>query len=102
MNTLLLSRSDVRNLLDMATVISSVEQAFKELEPAILNSAIVVVDDIEQTIAGGEINIPIKLGLFKAEDIRATLGDIIIGKKKGRGSRDMSRFSIPPGSPLKM
>jgi alanine dehydrogenase len=56
----------------------------EELEPTILKKAIVVVDDIRQAVAGGEINVPIKKGLFRADDIYATLGEIIAGKKQGR------------------
>ncbi|MFC2049583.1 ornithine cyclodeaminase family protein [Chloroflexota bacterium] len=56
----------------------------EELEPAILKEAIVVVDDIRQASSGGEINVPIRKGLLKADDIHATLGEIIVGKKQGR------------------
>ena len=56
----------------------------EELEPSILQEAIVVVDDLRQTAASGEINVPITKGLFAIEEVYATLGEIIIGKKKGR------------------
>ncbi len=56
----------------------------EELEPSILREAIVVVDDIRQAVAGGEINVPIKKGLFSADDIYTTLGEIIASKKQGR------------------
>lgn len=56
----------------------------EELEPGVLNGAIVVVDDVRQASEGGEINIPISRGLFRAEDIYASLGEIIAGKKPGR------------------
>ncbi|MDD4858829.1 MAG: ornithine cyclodeaminase family protein [Dehalococcoidales bacterium] len=60
----------------------------EELEPAILKSAVVVVDDIEQATGGGEINVPISRGLFTESDIYATLADIVSGKKPGRRSND--------------
>ncbi len=56
----------------------------EELAPAILKGAIVVVDDMEQVSVAGEINVPLKKGLFKVADICATLGEIVAGKKHGR------------------
>ncbi len=48
----------------------------------------VVVDDLKQAVAGGEVNVPISRGQFTAERIHATLGDIIAGKRPGRAGRD--------------
>lgn len=56
----------------------------EELAPSILKEAIVVVDDMEQASVAGEINVPLKKGLFEVEDIHATLGEIVAGKKQGR------------------
>lgn len=56
----------------------------EELEPMILKEAIVVVDDLTQASAAGEINVPLKTGLFGIDEVYATLGEIIIGKKQGR------------------
>jgi alanine dehydrogenase len=56
----------------------------EELEPRILREAVVVVDEREQAIHGGELNVPISRGQFRARDIHATLGDILIGRKAGR------------------
>lgn len=56
----------------------------QELEPSILRDSIVVVDDPRQAAGGGEINVPVRDGLFRIEDIHATLGDIIAGLKPGR------------------
>jgi len=44
----------------------------------------VVVDDTRQAIAGGEINVPVKKGLFTSDQVYATLAEIIVGAKKGR------------------
>ncbi len=60
----------------------------QELEPSILKDAMVVVDDLSQSVAGGEVNVPISRGQFKAEQIHATLGEIITGKKPGRKDRN--------------
>ncbi len=56
----------------------------EELEPSILKEATVVVDDLRQASAAGEINVPFKKGLFRIEDVYATLSEIIVGEKQGR------------------
>jgi alanine dehydrogenase len=56
----------------------------QELDPQILQSARVVVDDPTQAYHAGEINVPLRQGLFKKEQVWATLGDIITGAKAGR------------------
>jgi len=56
----------------------------EELEPSILNKAIVVVDDLGQASAAGEINVPVSKGLYKVDQVHATLSEIMLGKKKGR------------------
>jgi len=56
----------------------------EELEPSILKEAIVVVDDLVQASAAGEINVPLRKGLFSIEEVYATLGEIITGKKQSR------------------
>ena len=56
----------------------------EELEPSILKEAVVVVDDIRQASAGGEINVPIKEGVFTADQIYGTLAELVVGNKKGR------------------
>ncbi len=56
----------------------------EELDPSILKEAIVVVDDLSQASAAGEINVPVAKGLFGIDEVYATLGEIIIGSKQGR------------------
>ncbi len=60
----------------------------EELEPSLLKAAMVVVDDRHQASLAGEINVPISQGLFKIEDIYATLSEIITGKKPGRKNKE--------------
>jgi alanine dehydrogenase len=48
----------------------------------------VVVDDLNQAVAGGEVNVPISRGLFNVEQIHSTLGEIIVGRKPGRRDRN--------------
>ncbi len=56
----------------------------EELEPDVLKGAVVVVDDLRQASAGGEINVPITEGLYSPDEVYASLGEIIAGKKPGR------------------
>lgn len=59
----------------------------QELDPRLLKRGLVFVDDMAQAVHSGEINVPITKGLFTAEDITGTLGEVVIGKKQ-RGSPD--------------
>jgi alanine dehydrogenase len=60
----------------------------QELDGRLLHDAVVVVDEIEQAVHGGEVNVPIARGEFSASDIHATLGDVLTGKADGRRSAD--------------
>jgi alanine dehydrogenase len=65
----------------------------QELDPAILARALVVVDEHEQAIHGGELNVAVSRGLFRPRDIHASLGDILIGRRHGRRSaRELTVF----------
>jgi len=56
----------------------------QELDPAILTTAKVVVDDWAQASHSGEINVPLAQGELTPEHIYGSLGDIVAGKKPGR------------------
>lgn len=58
----------------------------EELDPTILRRAKIVVDDYEQAMHSGEINVPISQGVLRAEQIYAELGEIIAGLKGGRAN----------------
>ena len=58
----------------------------QELDERILLRAKIVVDDMEQALHGGEINVAISKGIIKPEDVHATLGEIVAGIKRGRES----------------
>jgi alanine dehydrogenase len=58
----------------------------QELDPDILLRAKVVVDDVEQAIHGGEVNVPLSTGVIARGNIYADLGEIITKKKPGRTS----------------
>ena len=61
----------------------------EELDPSILKEAVVVVDDLRQASTAGEINVPVTKGLFAVDDVYATLGEIIVGRKQGRTNNDV-------------
>ena len=58
----------------------------QELDPRILHDALVVVDDRAQAIHGGELNVPVRCGQYRARQIHATLGEILLGRRRGRRS----------------
>jgi alanine dehydrogenase len=58
----------------------------QELDAAIVQRARIFVDDIRQCRTDGEINVPLAQGLIKEQDIAGEIGEVIIGKKKGRTS----------------
>lgn len=64
----------------------------EELDPAILNRATVVVDDPRQAIHSGEINVPVKKGLFTEEMIAGTLGEYVLGQKRRKSQREITVF----------
>ncbi|MEO8039989.1 MAG: ornithine cyclodeaminase family protein [Betaproteobacteria bacterium] len=65
----------------------------QELEGAILQRARIFVDDIRQCRTDGEINVPLKQGLIREQDIAGEIGELIVGKKQGRTSdREITLF----------
>jgi len=60
----------------------------QELDPRILREATIVVDDREQAIHAGELNVPIRRGQLSPRRIHATLGEVLIGRKRGRSRPD--------------
>lgn len=60
----------------------------QELDPQILLSALVIVDELEQAIHGGEVNVAVSQKLFRPDQISGTLSQVIIGSAPGRTSED--------------
>jgi len=58
----------------------------QELDPRILREALVVVDERTQAIHGGEINVAIRRGQFHPKDLHGSLGEILLGRRRGRRS----------------
>jgi alanine dehydrogenase len=64
----------------------------EELDPSLLRRAQVFVDDPAQAIHAGEVNVPISRGLYRADEIAGTLGEVVIGKKRRSGSDTITIF----------
>jgi ornithine cyclodeaminase/alanine dehydrogenase-like protein (mu-crystallin family) len=58
----------------------------QELDPALLASNPVVVDILEQCATIGELHHALEQGLVTRADVRAELGEVIVGRKPGRAS----------------
>jgi len=69
----------------------------EELDPAILKRAKIVVDDFEQAMHSGEINVPLARGLIGREEIHAEIGEVVTGKKTGRVSDDEVTVFVSTG-----
>jgi alanine dehydrogenase len=59
-----------------------------ELDPEILSSSKLVIDDYEQCTHSGEINVPWSEGLLSDDDLDGELGEIVAGKRPGRTADD--------------
>lgn len=65
----------------------------QELDPRILQDATVVVDGVEQAVHGGELNVPVHRRQYRPSQIHATLGDVLLGRRRGRrGAADITVF----------
>jgi alanine dehydrogenase len=58
----------------------------QELDPALMASAKVVADSLEQSCTIGDTHHAIARGLMSKENVYADLGEIVVGKKSGRVS----------------
>ncbi len=60
----------------------------QEIVPAIFRKAKVIVDDLAQAQHSGEINVALAQGYFRVDQIHASLGEVVAGKKPGREHPD--------------
>jgi alanine dehydrogenase len=60
----------------------------QEIDPALIASAKLVADSLEQSCAIGDTHHAIARGLMRKEDVYAELGEILAGKKSGRTTDD--------------
>jgi len=64
----------------------------EELDPAILRRSRLFVDDPAQAVHSGEVNVPIRSGLFSEHMIAGTLGEVILSKKKRNNPGEITVF----------
>lgn len=65
----------------------------QELDMAILRNAKIIIDDWTQAAHSGEINVAFKKRLITKRSIYAQIGDIVIGRRKGRrNNQDITVF----------
>lgn len=64
----------------------------QEIDPEILRAAKVVIDDRDQAVHSGEINVPLAAGELRIEDIHATLGEVVAGTRAGRMGSEITVF----------
>ena len=56
----------------------------QEIAPTLLHAAAVVVDDLEQCARFGDLHHALAAGLMRREDVRASLDQVVAGRKPGR------------------
>lgn len=64
----------------------------QELDPTLLIRGRVFVDDTEQAIHSGEINVPVAKGFFSRDKISGTLGDVVLGRKTRNSADEVTIF----------
>jgi ornithine cyclodeaminase/alanine dehydrogenase len=64
----------------------------QELDPAILTSARIFIDDAEQAHHSGEVNVPLHDGTLRVEQIAGMLGEVVAGMKPGRVGDEITVF----------
>lgn len=60
----------------------------QEIDPKILRQSKLIIDDWRQSSHSGEINVPLEKKQLSKKHIYGTLGEITVGKKKGRESAE--------------
>ena len=56
----------------------------QELDPALLARSAVVVDILDQAVTSGDLHHAIAAGVMTREQVRAELGEVVAGRKRGR------------------
>ena len=60
----------------------------QELDFRILKNSKIIIDDWEQARHSGEINVAIKRKIISKRNIYANIGEVVVGKKKGRVNKN--------------
>ncbi|MCY1035491.1 ornithine cyclodeaminase family protein [Corallococcus sp. BB11-1] len=64
----------------------------QELDPRLLVEGRVFIDDAEQALHSGEVNVPLHDGVLKEEQLAGTLGQVVAGRKPGRTGDEVTVF----------
>lgn len=64
----------------------------QELDPRLLVEGRVFIDDADQALHSGEVNVPLHDGLLQAEQLAGTLGEVVAGRKPGRTGTEITVF----------
>ncbi len=64
----------------------------QELDPRILQEGRIFIDDEEQALHSGEVNVPLHEGQLRREQIAGTLGEVVAGKRPGRQGDELTVF----------
>jgi alanine dehydrogenase len=86
-NEFFVRKEDVRSGTFVAAVGADAEHK-QEIDPALIASAKVVADSLEQSCAIGDVHHAIAHGLMQKEDVYAELCEIVAGQKIGRVADD--------------
>jgi ornithine cyclodeaminase/alanine dehydrogenase-like protein (mu-crystallin family) len=60
----------------------------RELDPAILQAAVIIVDSWEQCVERGEVQGALASGALTPDQIQGSLGDLLLGRVRGRTDPD--------------
>jgi alanine dehydrogenase len=60
----------------------------QELDPALLARSAVVVDILDQAVSSGDLHHAIAAGVMTRDQVRAELGEVVAGRKRGRLHED--------------
>ena len=86
-NEFFVRKGDVRPGTFIAAVGADAEHK-QEIDPAVIASAKVVADSLDQSCAIGDVHHAIAHGLIRKEDVYAELSEIVAGHKIGRDADD--------------
>lgn len=65
----------------------------QEFEAEVLKAVSIFVDDMEQACHSGEVSGPLEASVIRREDIKGTLGQVVVGKLPGRTEeREVTMF----------
>jgi alanine dehydrogenase len=87
------SKQPYLNLSDIApgafiAAVGADNEEKQELDPRLIAASKVIVDNLDQCAAIGDLKLALKQGLMTEADVHAELGEVISGRKPGRDNRE--------------